>query len=166
MDNQKYPRPKFINTNKSKIMNQEQIDKIHNLVNKTGIINTIYIFGGNKDIIKDAYINKPEAYLDYLIGNLNPTKESHGLTRWVYMYKQIILSYDDYSNDSYIDNFIRDFFYKGTLHFNDDKIAKLFTSWLYKHHPKLSERKPKVYTSFCNIDMKLKDVERRLNRNV
>ena len=147
-------------------MNQEQIDKIHNLVNEAGIIDTLSIFGGNKDIIRKAYIDNPESYLDYLIGNLNPTKESHGITRWVYMYKQPILSYDDYSNDIYIDDFIWNFFYKSTLHFNDDEISKLFTEWINKHYPKLSERKPKVCTDMWDIDMRLKDVGRRLNRNV
>ncbi len=46
-------------------------DKIKDTVNKYGIITTLKLFGGNKDIIKQAYIDNPESYLDYLIGNIN-----------------------------------------------------------------------------------------------
>ena len=147
-------------------MNQKQIDKIHDLVNETGIGNTLSIFGGDNNIIRKAYIDNPEAYINYLIGNLHPIKDCIGLTRWTYMYSETILSYDDVSNDIYIDDFTWNFFYKGILQFDDDKISKLFTKWLYKHYPKLSERKPKPYTDRWDIDMRLKQVGLKLNRNV
>lgn len=147
-------------------MNQKQIDKIHDLVNETGIGNTLSIFGGDNNIIRKAYIDNPEAYINYLIGNLHPHKDFVGLTRWTYMYIETILSYDDISNDIYIDDFTWNFFYKGILQFDDDKISKLFTKWLYKHYPNLSERKPKPYTDRWDIDMRLKQVGLKLNRNV
>lgn len=128
-------------------MKQEHKDTIINMVNEIGISDTLYIIGGNKDIIRKAYIDKPESYIDYLIGNLIPTKDDYGNTRWSYIYKYNILTYNqELSNEICIDDYIWNFFYKSVMQFDNTKIENLFTEWLYKHYPKLSHLKPKVYS--------------------
>ena len=129
-------------------MNQEHKDIIINMVNDIGISNTIDIIGGDKDIIRNVYIDNPESYLDYLIGNLHPMKDSYGITRWVYEYKVNILHYEDNSNEILIDDLIWNFFYKSVMIFDDRTIESILTKWLYKHYPKLSERKPIPYTDW------------------
>ena len=124
-------------------MTQEQKDTIINTVKDIGIRDTLKIIGENKDIIRQVYIDNPESYLDVLIGNLFPIKDGVGNTRWSFKYKRDVLQYEDNSNEIYIDDYIWNFFYKQIMQFDNDKIERLFSQWLYKHHPKLSERKPK-----------------------
>jgi len=129
-------------------MKKEHKDTIINMVNEIGISNTLDIIGGDKDIIRKVYIDNPESYLDYLIGNLHPMKDSYGITRWVYEYKVNILHYEDNSNEILIDDLIWNFFYKSVMIFDDRTIESILTKWLYKHYPKLSERKPIPYTDW------------------
>ena len=139
-------------------MNQEQKELIINSVKELGIADTLTIFGGDKDIIRKVYIDYPESYLDYLIGNLYPMKDSYGLNRWVYEYKVNILHYDDNSNEILIDDFIWNFFYKSVMQFDDRTIESIFTKWLCKYYPELSERKPIPYTDWWDIGIKLKEL--------
>jgi hypothetical protein len=130
-------------------MNQQHIDRIKKLVNDEGISHTLNLFGGNKDIIRKVYTDNPESYIDYLIGNLYPVKDDYGNTRWCYVYKHNILTYNqEISNEIYIDDYIWNFFYKSIMQFDGTKIENLFTEWLYKHYPKLSHLKPKVYSDY------------------
>jgi hypothetical protein len=124
-------------------MTQEQKDTIINTVKDIGIGDTLKIIGGEKDIIRNVYTDNPESYLDVLIGNLHPIKDGVGNTRWSYQYKRDILLYEDNSNEIDIDDYIWNYFYKQIMQFDNDKIERLFSQWLYKHYPKLSERKPK-----------------------
>ena len=134
-------------------MNQQHIDRIKKLVNDEGISHTLNLFGGNKDIIRKVYTDNPESYIDYLIGNLISVKDDYGNTRWTYMYKYNILTYNqEISNEIYIDNYIWNFFYKSVMQFDETKIETLFTEWLYKHYPKLSHLKPKVYSEFEELN--------------
>ena len=135
-------------------MNQFHIDKIKQLVNQDGLINAINLLGGNKDIIRKVYTDNPESYLDYLIGNLNVVKNEYKMTRWVYNYKNNILTYEDDSNEIYVNDFIWNYFYGGIMQFDKTKIEKIFTEWLFKHYPKLSERKPMVYSDLWEIKRK------------
>ena len=130
-------------------MNQQHIDRIKKLVNDEGISHTLNLFGGNKDIIRKVYTDNPESYIDYLIGNLIPVKDVYGNTRWTYIYKYNILTYNqEISNEIYIDNYIWNFFYKSVMQFDETKIETIFSEWLYKHYPKLSHLKPKVYSEY------------------
>jgi len=130
-------------------MKQQHIDRIKKLVNDEGICHTLNLFGGNKDIIRKVYTDNPESYIDYLIGNLIPVKDDYGNTRWTYIYKSNILTYNqEVSNEIYIDDYIWNFFYKSIMQFDNTKIETLFTEWLYKHYPKLSHLKPKVYSDY------------------
>lgn len=135
-------------------MEQQHIDKIKHLVNQDGLINAINIIGGDKDIIRKVYKDNPESYLDYLIGNLNIVKNEYKMTRLVYNYKKNILTYEDDSNEIYVDDFIWNYFYGGIMQFDKTKIEKIFTEWLFKHYPKLSERKPVVYSDLWEIKRK------------
>lgn len=135
-------------------MNQQQIDKVRETVNTHGLPKAINLFGNNKDIIRQAYIDNPESYLDYLIGNLNIVKSEYKMTRLVYNYKKKILTYEDDSNEIYVDDFIWNYFYGGIMQFDKTKIEKIFTEWLFKHYPKLSERKPRVYSDLWEIERK------------
>ena len=145
-------------------MNQEHKDIIINMVAEMGISHTLDIIGGDKDIIRRTYINNPESYIDYLIGNLHPMKDSYGLTLWVYDYKVNILHYEDNSNEIHIDDFIWNFFYKSIMQFDDRTIETIFSKWLYKHYPKLSERKPIPYTDWWVMDIKLKEMTKKIDR--
>ena len=130
-------------------MKQQHIDRIKKLVNDDGIYNTLNLFGGNKDIIRKVYTDNPESYIEYLIGNLIPVKDVYGNTRWTYIYKYNILTYNqEISNEIYIDNYIWNFFYKSVMQFDETKIETIFSEWLYKHYPKLSHLKPKVYSEY------------------
>jgi hypothetical protein len=130
-------------------MEQQHIDRIRKMVNDDGIYNTLNLCGGNKDIIRKVYTDNPESYIDYLIGNLIPVKDVYGNTRWTYIYKYNILTYNqEISNEIYIDDYIWNFFYKSIMQFDNTKIENLFTEWLYKHYPKLSHLKPKVYSDY------------------
>lgn len=135
-------------------MNQQQIHKIRETVNTHGLSKTISLFGDNKDIIRQAYIDNPESYLDYLIGNLDVVKNEYKMTRLVYNYKKNILTYEDDSNEIYVDDYIWNYFYRGVMQFDKTKIETIFTEWLFKHYPKLSERKPMVYSDLWEIERK------------
>ena len=139
-------------------MKKEHKDTIINMVNEIGISNTLDIIGGNKDIIRKVYTDNPESYLDYLIGNLYPMKDTYGLNRLVYEYKDNILHYEDSTDTILIDDYIWNYFYKSVMQFDDRTIESIFTKWLYKHYPKLSERKPIPYTDWWDIGIKLKEL--------
>jgi hypothetical protein len=152
-------------------MNQRLINKVKGLVNELGLIGALNIFGGEKEIIRQTYIDNSESYLDYLIGNLNIVKNEYKMTRLVYNYKKNILTYEDDSNEIYVDDFIWNYFYGGIMQFDKTKIEKIFTEWLSKHYPKLSERKPMVYSDYWEIKRKwtnselLEDIEGLSNIN-
>jgi hypothetical protein len=136
-------------------MKQEHKDTIINMVNEIGISNTLDIIGGDKDIIRNVYIDNPESYLDYLIGNLYPMKDTYGITRWVYEYKVNILHYEDSTDTILIDDYIWNYFYKSVMQFDDRTIEFIFTKWLCKHYPELSERKPIPYTDWWDMEKKI-----------
>ena len=115
-------------------MNQEHKDTIINMVNEIGISNTLDIIGGDKDIIRKVYIDYPESYLDYLIGNLYPMKDSYGLNRLVYEYKVNVLHYEDSTDTILIDDYIWNHFYKSVMQFDDRTIESIFTKWLSKYY--------------------------------
>jgi hypothetical protein len=135
-------------------MKQELSDRIKKMVEDKGLTQTLKLFGDNKDIIRQAYIDNPESYLDYLIGNLNIVKNEYKMTRLVYNYKKNILTYEDDSNEIYVDDFIWNYFYVGIMQLDKTKIESIFTEWLFKHYPKLSERKPVVYSDLWDIKRK------------
>ena len=136
-------------------MKKEHKDTIINMVNEIGISNTLDIIGGDKDIIRKVYIDYPESYLDYLIGKLHPMKDTYGINRWVYEYKVNILHYEDSTDTILIDDYIWNYFYKSVMQFDDRTIESIFTKWLYKHYPKLSERKPIPYTDWWDMEKKI-----------
>ena len=138
-------------------MNQQHITKIKDTVNEIGLIGTLNIFGGDKSIIRQAYIDNPESYLDYLIGNLNLImNEEIGRTVWSYNYRTNIFA--TYSDEDIVtvDDFIWNYFYKKIMLFDEAKIESIFTEWLYKHIPPLSEKKPIVYSDFEEFGKLLK----------
>lgn len=139
-------------------MKKEHKDTIINMVNEIGISNTLDIIGGDKDIIRKVYIDNPESYLDYLIGKLHPMKDTYGINRWVYEYKVNILHYEDSTDTILIDDYIWNYFYKSVMQFDDRTIESIFTKWLCKHYPELSERKPIPYTDWWDIGIKLKEL--------
>ena len=140
-------------------MNQQQIDKIRETVNTHGLSKTISLFGGNKDIIRQAYIDNPESYLDYLIDNLYPMDSSGYVKKaWTYyLKKNIFLVYEDNIDIVTVDDFIWNYFYKGVMQFDNTKIESIFTKWFYKHIPELSEKKPISYSDMDDIKRKWKN---------
>ena len=135
-------------------MKPQHSDRIKKMVEDNGLTHTLKLFGDNKDIIRQAYIDNPESYLDYLIGNLIPVKDDYGNTRWTYIYKSNIFTTYDNDGMVYVDDFIWNYFYGGIMQFDKTKIESIFTEWLFKHYPKLSERKPVVYSDLWEIKRK------------
>jgi len=134
-------------------MNQQHIDRIKKLVNDEGISHTLNVFGGNIDIIRKAYIDNPESYLDYLIGNTN-NSYSEIRDRMCFVYSNDIrhtivfeCRRPDYefslSGELTVDDFIWTYFYVNVMKFNDNEIQKTIKSWLTKHIPKLSQLTPR-----------------------
>ena len=137
-------------------MKQEHIDRIKKLVNDKGIIHTINVFGGNKDIIRKTYIDNPISYMDFFINNLEHTQNSHTYSLW-YNYKTEIFTYfKDTPEVIYVNDFIWNYFYKSIMQFDDTKIELLILQWLYKHHPSLSMTRLKVLTDYEIIQRKWK----------
>lgn len=135
-------------------MKQEHIDKIKTWINEDGLSFVMDQLKGGKDIIRQVYIDNPESYLDYLIGNLDVVKSEYKMTRLVYNFKKNILTYEDDSNEIYVDDYIWNYFYGGVMQFDKTKIETIITEWLFKHYPKLSERKPMVYSDLWEIKRK------------
>ena len=50
------------------------------------------------------------------------------------------------------------------MQFDDRTIETIFSKWLYKHYPKLSERKPIPYTDWWVMDIKLKEMTKKIDR--
>lgn len=137
-------------------MKQEHIDRIKKLVNDNGIIHTLNIFGGNKDIIKQVYRDNPLSFMDFLINNLEHTQNSHTYSLW-YNYKIEMFTYfKDTPEVIYVNDFIWNYFYKSIMQFDDTKIESLILQWLYKHYPSLSMTRLKVLTDYEIIQKKWK----------
>ncbi len=137
-------------------MKQQHIDRIKKLVNDNGIIHTLNIFGGNKDIIKQVYRDNPLSFMDFLINNLEHTQNSHTYSLW-YNYKIEMFTYfKDTPEVIYVNDFIWNYFYKSIMQFDDTKIESLILQWLYKHYPSLSMTRLKVLTDYEIIQIKWK----------
>ena len=137
-------------------MEQEHKEAIINSVNELGLPDTLTIVGGNKDIIRKAYIDKPERYMDYLIGNL--LKEHKPITDEIYFYKPIVIggynNYDaifeckrpDYefklNGNLYVSRGIWNYFYVNFMGFTTKEIENTIKSWITKNIPDLSSLTP------------------------
>lgn len=137
-------------------MNQEQKELIINSVKELGLADTLTIVGGNKDIIRKAYIDNPERYMDYLIGDL--LKEHKPVTNEVCFYRPIVVG--DYKNgqvifeckrpdyefklngDLYVTRFIWNNFYVNFMDFSKEQIQNTIKSWITKNIPDLSSLTP------------------------
>ena len=139
-------------------MRQQQINKIKGLVNELGLIGTLNIFGGEKEIVRQVYIDNPESYLDYLIDNLTPMESSGYVKKaWTYyLKKNIFLIYEDNQDIVTVDDYIWNYFYRGIMQFDNTKIESIFTEWFYKHIPELSEKKPISYSDMDDINRRWK----------
>ena len=137
-------------------MEQKQKDVIINTVNDIGIIETINLFAGDKDIIRNAYIDNPERYMDYLIGNL--LKEHKPITDEIYFYKPIVIGgYNNYevifeckrpdyefklNGNLYVCRGIWNYFYVNFMGFTTKEIENIIKSWITKNIPDLSSLTP------------------------
>jgi hypothetical protein len=119
-------------------MKQVHIDKIKKLVADDGIDHTLTIFGGDKDIVRKAYIDNPISFMDMYIGKLTPC-QFNSYTYWYnHNIEIIIVQFKDSPDVIYIYDFIWNHFYKSIMKFDDNKIELLLLQWLYKHYPSLS----------------------------
>ena len=135
-------------------MNQEHKDIIINSVKELGLADTLIIFGGNKDIIRKAYIDNPEIYMDYLIGNI--LKEHNPVTDEICFYRPIVIGgYNNYevifecqrpdyefNGNVYVSRFIWKYFYVNFMNFSNEQIQNTIKSWLTKNIPDLSSLTP------------------------
>ena len=137
-------------------MNKEQKELIINSVKELGLADTLTIVGGNKDIIRKAYIDNPERYMDYLIGDL--LKEHKPVTNEVCFYRPILVG--DYINgevifeckrpdyefklngDLYVSRGIWNYFYVNFMGFTTKEIENTIKSWITKNIPDLSSLTP------------------------
>ena len=136
-------------------MNQEQKELIINSVNELGLADTLTIFGGNKDIIRKAYIDNPERYMDCLIGNL--IKEHKPVTDEICFYnttnnpggwREVIFECKrpDYefklNGNLYVNRFIWNYFSVNVMGFTTKEIENIIKSWITKNIPDLSSLTP------------------------
>ena len=135
-------------------MKQEHIDRIKKLVNDKGIIHTINVFGGNKDIIKQVYMDNPLSYMDCFINNLQHTQSIYTYSLWFNYKIEMFTYFKDTPEVIYVNDFIWNYFYKSIMEFDDIKIELLIHQWLYKHHPSLSMTRLKVLTDYEIIQRK------------
>ena len=135
-------------------MKQEHIDRIKKLVNDKGIIHTINVFGGNKDIIKQVYMDNPLSYMDCFINNLQHTQSIYTYSLWFNYKIEMFTYFKDTPEVIYVNDFIWNYFYKSIMQFDDIKIELLILQWLYKHHPSLSMTRLKVLTDYEIIQRK------------
>ena len=150
-------------------MNQEQKELIINSVKELGLADTLTIVGGNKDIIRKAYIDNPERYMDYLIGNI--LKEHKPVTDEIYFY-QVVGDYKngqvifeckrpDYefklNGDLYVSRGIWNYFYVNFMDFSKEQIQNTIKSWITKNIPDLSSltpvcKQPDIYYSASTMN--------------
>ena len=127
-------------------MNQ---DKVKDAVDKFGLITALKLFGGNKDIIKQAYIDNPESYLDYLIGNINIQYGINFTDNIYFMYGNTTIflckrfQYE-LSNEGKIivDDFIWNYFFLHIMDYNNEQTKSIIKSWLEKHIPSTKHLTP------------------------
>jgi hypothetical protein len=134
-------------------MNQKQKDIIINSVKELGLAGTRTIFGGNIDIIRKAYIDNPESYMDYLIGG-NIYKESNPITDEIYFFYSpdkanepiFVCKRPDYefklNGRVYVSWFIWVRFYNNVMNFSDDETENIIKLWITKNIPDLSSLTP------------------------
>lgn len=150
-------------------MNQEQKELIINSVKELGLADTLTIVGGNKDIIRKAYIDNPERYMDYLIGNI--LKEHKPVTDEIYFY-QVVGDYKngqvifeckrpDYefklNGNLYVSRGIWNYFYVNFMDFSKEQIQNTIKSWITKNIPDLSSltpvcKQPDIYYSASTMN--------------
>jgi len=137
-------------------MDDSNKNKIKELVINNGLIYVLNLFGDNKDIIRQVYIDNPESYLDYLIDDLIPMDSSDYVKKaWTYNFKKnIFIVYESDESFVSVDDFIWNYFYKGIMQFDNNKIESIFTKWFFKHIPELSEKKPIAYSDLDDIQRK------------
>ena len=117
-------------------------DKIKDAVDKFGLITALKLFGGNKDIIKQAYSDNPESYLDYLIGNINIQYGINFTDNIYFRYGDTtiflckIYEYELKNEGKIIvDDFIWNYFFLHIMDYNNEQIKSIIKSWLEKHIP-------------------------------
>ena len=136
-------------------MEQEHKEVIINSVDELGIADTLTIVGGNKDIIRKAYIDNPERYMDYLIGNL--IKEHRPVTDEICFYnttsnpggwREVIFECNrpDYefklNGNLYVSRGIWNYFYVNIMCLTTEEIQNTIKSWITKNIPDLSSLTP------------------------
>jgi hypothetical protein len=124
-------------------------DKIKDAVNKFGVQNAIKLFGGNTDIIKQAYSDNPESYLDYLIGNIITRYGINFTDNIQFMYGNTTIflckKYEyELKNEGKIivDDFIWDYFFLHIMDYNNTETRAILKSWLEKHIPSTKHLTP------------------------
>jgi hypothetical protein len=139
-------------------MNQEQKEVIIKSVNEIGLTDTLTIFGGNEDIIRKAYIDNPERYLDYLIGNLlkdyKPVNDEICFLYPIEDNYEVIFeckrpSYEFKLNDVvHVSRFIWNYFYVNIMKFSYEEIQNTIKLWITKNIPDLSSLTPECKKGF------------------
>jgi hypothetical protein len=149
-------------------MNQEQKEVIIKSVNEIGLTDTLTIFGGNGDIIRKAYIDNPERYLDYLIGNLlkdyKPVNDEICFLYPIEDNYEVIFeckrpSHEFKLNDVvYVSRFIWNYFYVNIMKFSYEEIQNTIKLWITKNIPDLSSLTPECKKGF-NLSYPTMDME-------
>jgi hypothetical protein len=129
-------------------MNQKHKNTIKKWVYNKGLSDTLELLGGNTDAIRKVYQDNPESYMDFLIGNLEPTQDFNSHTYWFNYKIEIFVYFKDSTDEIFINDYIWNHFYKSIMRFDDDKIGRIMTKWLYDHYSVLSTRKPKPINDY------------------
>jgi hypothetical protein len=126
-------------------------NKIKSAVNKYGLVTTLEIFGGNKDVIRQAYEDNPESYLDYLIGNILVVKQPvtdkicfvHTETNYQIMFECYRTEFE-FQKEGYVvvNDFIWNYFFLNVMNYTNVKTQQIIQSWLSKHIPNIKHLIP------------------------
>jgi hypothetical protein len=136
-------------------MKPQHSDRIKKMVEDKGLTHTLKLFGDNKDIIRQAYIDNPISYMDLYINNLlQHTQSIYTYSLWFNYKIEMFTYFKDTPEVIYVNDFIWNYFYKSIMQFDDIKIELLILQWLYKHHPSLSMTRLKLLTDYEIIQRK------------
>lgn len=127
-------------------MNQQHIDKIIKTVNTNGAIKTLAIFGGNKDFVRQAYIDDPKQYLNHF--NTLNKKNINQHVVYEDNHSQIIIVIREETNHCYINNQIIWLILNEVMNIKFKEIGDMLKEWLQSSHDIITPHPRKLYDHY------------------
>lgn len=132
-------------------MNQQHKQMIINTIDKFGVINTINIFGGYKNIIKKIYIDNPKQYLNHF--NILNKKNINGHVVYEDNHNQIIIVIRKETNNCYINNQIIWLILNDVMNIKFTEIGGILKEWLQSSHDIITPSPRKLYDHYIKNNL-------------